>query len=76
MPALFFLHKAAKNWQQLHHRRCTMTFRFFDMNGRRLSDEEIRQANIITPVMEHIYATVRDRVLGTHGGVDESNISC
>ena len=53
-----------------------MTFRFFDMNGRQLSDEEIRQANIITPVMEHIYATVRDRVLGAHGGVDESSILC
>lgn len=53
-----------------------MTFRFFNMNGRQLSDEEIRQASIITPVMEHIYATVRDRVLGAHGGVDESDILC
>lgn len=39
-----------------------MTIRYFDCQGRQLSYEELRRLNITTPIMEHIVATVAQRI--------------
>lgn len=39
-----------------------MTIRYFDCQGRQLSYEELRKLNITTPIMEHIVATVAQRI--------------
>lgn len=41
-----------------------MMLRYFDSQGRQLTFEELRSMNISTPVMEHIVATVIQRVTG------------
>lgn len=44
-----------------------MTLRYFDSQGRQLTYEQLRSMNISTPVMEHIMATVIQRVTGNDG---------
>ena len=39
-----------------------MNFRYFDVNGKQLTDEQLKTMNIVTPAMEHIFATVAERV--------------
>lgn len=37
-------------------------FRYFDATGKQLTNEQLKTMNIVTPAMEHIFATVADRV--------------
>lgn len=53
-----------------------MTFEFYDVQGKELSWRTIKTANVTTPVIEHVYATVRERVLGSGGEVDKAGNSC
>lgn len=39
-----------------------MNFRYFDANGRQLTSEQLNAMRIMTPAMEHVFATVLDRV--------------
>ena len=39
-----------------------MNFRYFDVTGKQLTNEQLKTMNIVTPAMEHIFATVADRV--------------
>lgn len=40
-----------------------MEFRCFDLNGNQITLEDLRQIQFTTPAMEHVIATVRERVL-------------
>ena len=39
-----------------------MNFRYFDANGIQLTREQLRSMGIATPAMEHIFATVVERI--------------
>lgn len=39
-----------------------LNFRYFDAAGKQLTNEELKSMRIVTPAMEHIFATVADRV--------------
>lgn len=39
-----------------------MNFRFFDADGQQLTNEQLNSMRIVTPAMEHVFATVLDRV--------------
>lgn len=39
-----------------------MIFRYFDAAGKQLTNEQLKTMNIVTPAMEHIFATVSDRI--------------
>lgn len=39
-----------------------LNFRYFDVTGKQLTNEQLKTMNIVTPAMEHIFATVADRV--------------
>lgn len=39
-----------------------MNFRFFNADGEQLTNEQLQSMRIVTPAMEHIFATVADRV--------------
>lgn len=39
-----------------------MKFRFFDAGGRQLTVEELRLMRVLTPAMDHVFATVAERV--------------
>ena len=39
-----------------------MNFRYFDVTGKQLTNEQLKTMNIVTPAMEHIFATVVERV--------------
>ncbi len=39
-----------------------MTFRYYDCEGHQLTPEQLRELNISTPVMEHVFASVLKRV--------------
>ncbi len=39
-----------------------MTFRYYDCEGHQLTSEQLRELNISTPVMEHVFASVLKRV--------------
>lgn len=39
-----------------------MNFRYFDEAGKQLTDEQLKSMRILTPAMEHIFASVVDRV--------------
>ncbi len=39
-----------------------MTFRYFDAEGRRLTVEQLHSMGVLTPAMDHIFATVAERV--------------
>lgn len=39
-----------------------MTFRYYDCDGRQLTFEQLKELNISTPVMEHIFASVVNRM--------------
>lgn len=41
-----------------------MTFRYYDCDGHQLTPEQLRELNISTPVMEHVFASVLKRVQG------------
>lgn len=41
-----------------------MTIRYFDSQGRQITYEELCTMNITTPIMEHIVASVVQRVSG------------
>ena len=51
-----------------------MNFRFFDANGRLLTNEELKAMRIVTPAMEHVFATVLDRagkLRNSAGGLED-----
>ena len=37
-------------------------FRYFDATGKQLTNEQLKSMRIVTPAMEHIFATVADRI--------------
>lgn len=39
-----------------------MNFRYFDVNGKQLTENQLRSMHVTTPAMEHIFATVTERV--------------
>ena len=39
-----------------------MTFRCFDAGGRQLTVEELHSMRVLTPAMDHVFATVAERV--------------
>ena len=39
-----------------------MNFRYFDATGKQLTNEQLKNMNIVTPAMEHIFATVTYRI--------------
>lgn len=39
-----------------------MNFRYFDVAGNQLTDEQLKSMRIVTPAMEHIFATVAERI--------------
>lgn len=39
-----------------------LNFRYFDADGNQLSAEQLKSMRIVTPAMEHILATVTDRI--------------
>lgn len=39
-----------------------MRFRYFDAEGREMTFEQLRTMNISTPAIEHIFASVVDRL--------------
>lgn len=38
-----------------------VNFRYFDATGKQLTREQLKTMNIVTPAMEHIFATVAER---------------
>ncbi len=47
-----------------------MQFRYFDPAGRQLTPEQLRSMGVRTPAMNHVFATVAERVekTGNPGG--------
>ena len=39
-----------------------LNFRYFDATGKQLTNEQLKSMRIVTPAMEHIFATVVDRI--------------
>lgn len=39
-----------------------MIFRYFDAEGRQLTAEQLNSMNVLTPAMDHVFATVLERV--------------
>lgn len=39
-----------------------LNFRYFDAAGKQLTNEQLKSMRIVTPAMEHIFATVADRI--------------
>lgn len=39
-----------------------MNFRYFDAAGNQLTNEQLKTMCIVTPAMEHIFATVTERI--------------
>ena len=39
-----------------------MKFRYFDAGGRQLTLEQLRSMGVQTPAMDHVFATVAERV--------------
>jgi len=39
-----------------------LKFRYFDAAGKQLTREELKSMCIVTPAMEHIFATVAERI--------------
>ena len=39
-----------------------LNFRYFDATGKQVTNEQLKNMNIVTPAMEHIFATVTDRI--------------
>ena len=39
-----------------------VNFRYFDATGKQLTNEQLKAMNIVTPAMEHVFATVADRI--------------
>lgn len=39
-----------------------LNFRYFDSTGHQLTNEQLNSMRIVTPAMEHIFATVVDRI--------------
>lgn len=39
-----------------------LNFRYFDAAGKQLTNEQLKSMRIVTPAMEHIFATVTDRI--------------
>lgn len=39
-----------------------MKFRYFDAGGRQLTLEQLGSMRVLTPVMDHVFATVAERV--------------
>ena len=37
-------------------------FRYFDPAGRQIAPEQLRSMQIMTPAMDHVFATVRERL--------------
>lgn len=46
-----------------------MVFRYFDASGRQVSLEELRELRVTTPAMEHVFATVAQRLERPEGQV-------
>ncbi len=42
-----------------------MNFRYFDINGQQITSEQMLSMQIMTPSMEHVLASVMERVLET-----------
>ena len=40
-----------------------MTFRYFDAEGQQLTREQLNAMRIVTPAMEHVFATVMECVV-------------
>lgn len=38
-----------------------MNFRYFDAEGRPLTWDQLREMRVVTPAMEHVFATVEER---------------
>ena len=47
-----------------------MIFRYFDAEGRQLTAEQLSTMNVLTPAMDHIFATVLER-MEKYGKVEE-----
>lgn len=39
-----------------------MNFRYFDANGNQITNDQLKTMQVTTPAMEHIFATVVNRV--------------
>ena len=39
-----------------------MNFRYFDAAGRQLTPEQLRSMGLLTPAMDHVFATVAERL--------------
>lgn len=40
----------------------SLNFRYFNAAGEQLTNEQLKSMRIVTPAMEHVFATVADRV--------------
>lgn len=51
-----------------------MNFRYFDAAGRQLTPEQLRSLDLLTPAMDHVFATVAERLgkSGNPGGPVET----
>ena len=47
-----------------------MKFRYFDVEGRQITLEQLYSMRVSTPAMDHVFATVLERV-GKSGNSDE-----
>ena len=47
-----------------------LNFRYFDAAGNQLTTEQLKSMGIVTPAMEHILATVKERMEKTWKSVD------